>query len=96
MIEQREELCPLINRWPAATPKLQSVKLLSEDGDEAVVRLSRQELTLLNNALNEVCNGVAIDDFEFATRLGVGREQAREVLQSISNGLPGLGKSQPV
>jgi hypothetical protein len=38
----------------------------------ANLELSRSELILVNNALNEVCNGVAelSDDSEFATRLG--------------------------
>ncbi|MBI3514111.1 MAG: hypothetical protein HY060_08635 [Proteobacteria bacterium] len=32
------------------------------------IRLSVDELTVLDNALNEVCNGVHIDELEFQTR----------------------------
>jgi hypothetical protein len=40
-----------------------------------VIDLTSEELLLLRNALNEVCNGVRDleDDSEFATRLGVSR-----------------------
>jgi hypothetical protein len=45
---------------------------------------TRSELELLNNALNEVCNGVAIEDAEFATRLGASRREARRLLDELS------------
>jgi hypothetical protein len=35
------------------------------------------------NALNEVCNGVHIEDPEFQTRLGVTREFLRTVLRDL-------------
>lgn len=55
------------------------------DGASRSVRvvLGEQELALLANALNEVCNGVDIEDFEFSTRLGVERSEARELLAEI-------------
>jgi hypothetical protein len=48
------------------------------------VELTDAELVTLNNALNEVCNGVHIDDPEFETRLGVTRAEARALLLKIS------------
>lgn len=48
-----------------------------------VVELTRADLVLVNNALNEVCNGVHLDDAEFQTRLGVTRDEARVVLKRI-------------
>lgn len=42
--------------------------------DEFVIDLTRNDLLLLYNALNEVCNG--IDAWEFSTRLGTQREKA--------------------
>ena len=51
--------------------------------------VSRSELILLNNALNEVCNGVHISDSEFSTRLGASRNQARRLLQDIGRALEG-------
>lgn len=50
---------------------------------EATVRLDLNDLALLSNALNEVCNGVHISDAEFETRLGVTRSEARELLARI-------------
>jgi hypothetical protein len=50
--------------------------------------VSGQELTLLNNALNELCNGVYISDQEFATRLGAQKSEAKILLSQISAVLP--------
>jgi len=50
---------------------------------EHLLRLTTEELVWLNNALNEVCNGVAIGDSEFATRLGGSREELRGLLSRL-------------
>ena len=49
--------------------------------DSVLVHLNRDELALLNNALNEVCHGVKIP--AFSTRLGSTREEAKNLLQQI-------------
>ena len=41
------------------------------------------ELLIVNNALNEVCNGISIDDFEFSARLGAEHEEARALLRRV-------------
>ena len=51
------------------------------------VNLTRADLLLINNALNEVCNAIHIEDFEFQTRLGVSREEARTLLRRIHDRL---------
>ena len=51
--------------------------------DQAAATFTAGELVLLNNALNEVCNGIAIDDAEFQTRLGVDRKTARKLLAKL-------------
>jgi hypothetical protein len=56
---------------------------LQIDGDGATIRLSKAELGLVNNALNEVANGVDIAEFEFKTRLGESREDARRLLGEV-------------
>ena len=56
-----------------------------EDGRQFTIVLNRDELGLLNNALNEVCNG--IDGCEFSTRLGSEREAAKEMLDVIHRAL---------
>lgn len=62
------------------------------DGQSRTARvvLGEMELALLANALNEVCNGVDIEDFEFSTRLGVERSEARELLAEIGAVLDAL------
>ncbi|NNN21002.1 MAG: hypothetical protein HKL80_03255 [Acidimicrobiales bacterium] len=60
--------------------------IFQEEGpDDFVIRLSRDEVLLLNNALNEVCN--AIEVWEFSTRLGSKREEALEMLNEIGRAL---------
>jgi hypothetical protein len=54
------------------------------------VLVSKDELLILNNALNEVCNGVAIEDWEFSTRLGVGRSDARRLLAELGDVIESL------
>lgn len=47
------------------------------------ISLTSEELMGISNALNEVCNGVDIDDEEFETRLGVERTFLLAVLKKI-------------
>lgn len=55
------------------------------DGQARTARLvlDEDELVLIANALNEVCNGVEIEDFEFSTRLGADRDEARALLAAV-------------
>jgi hypothetical protein len=53
--------------------------------DHAATKFTAGELVLLSNALNEVCNGVALDEDEFQTRLGVDRKTARKLLAKLSS-----------
>ena len=48
-----------------------------------VFEVDRDELTLINNALNEVCHGVSFGDDEFQARLGQAREAARALLARV-------------
>jgi hypothetical protein len=43
----------------------------------------RDEAIMLNNALNEVCNGVHISDAAFSTRLGWPRLELQKLLDQI-------------
>lgn len=45
---------------------------------------SRQELVIINNALNEICHGAAIDDDEFQTRIGYSRARTGKVLAKVA------------
>jgi hypothetical protein len=48
---------------------------------------TRDELVVINNALNEVCNGLSLGDDEFQTRIGHSRETARKVLGKVAKAL---------
>jgi hypothetical protein len=54
------------------------------DLNEKSVRLSLSagELVLLNNALNEIVNGIDLERFD--TRLGASREEAQKLLAQFS------------
>jgi len=47
-----------------------------------LVELTKDELGIINNALNEVCNGIDLEG-EFETRMGCTVEEARAVLAKV-------------
>jgi hypothetical protein len=57
------------------------MKLEKKNDGFATICLSIDELGAINNALNEVCNGLSIDDFE--NRLGVSIVEARNLLKEV-------------
>lgn len=59
--------------------------VLGQNDGGTDVRLSLGELVMINNALNEVCNGVydLADDGEFQTRLGHQRSDLQRLLDQI-------------
>ena len=60
---------------------MQSLKL---ERGEVAVTLTPAEILMLNQALNEVANGVQISDAEFATRIGFTRDEVRDLLAKVS------------
>ena len=46
--------------------------------DNVLIKFSEDELLILNNALNEVCN--ALDRAEFFTRMGAELENVKDLL----------------
>lgn len=50
--------------------------------EQSKVELSRDEILILNAALNEICNGIAL--FEFDTRIGAERQQVSELLDGLN------------
>lgn len=45
------------------------------------IEISQEELLILNAAMNEICNG--IDVFEFETRIGADRDRVALLLNEI-------------
>ena len=64
--------------------------VINANEDGADVRLSGDELDMLNNALNEICNGVRIEDWEFRTRVGWDRMTVQKLLEQIHEAAPNL------
>jgi len=50
--------------------------------DEITMQLTRQELGIISNALNEVCHG--LDLWEFATRMGAEEAEVLKLLHRAS------------
>jgi hypothetical protein len=60
------------------------VELIEESGETLDVQMSREELAVLANALNEVIGGPeAIEEWEFQTRLGVTRDAAKALPDAV-------------
>jgi hypothetical protein len=58
------------------------MRVSSIPGPSAILELDREELTTINNALNEVCNGIDLRG-EFETRMGTTREKAQALLVAL-------------
>jgi hypothetical protein len=59
------------------------MKLERKETRDATVRLSRHELVMLNNALNEVCNGLDLD--EFSIRMGAEIGEVEALLEEVGS-----------
>jgi len=47
------------------------------------VLLTREEIRIIHQALNEVCNGIHFEDSEFETRMGTERQTARLLMDKL-------------
>ena len=56
----------------------------SFDREAASMELTLAEVQTVNNALNEVCNGIHLEG-EFETRMGCTRGEARKILTMIND-----------
>lgn len=56
---------------------------LQISGERVTLELTKNELGVLTNALNEVCNGIEV--WEFDTRMGIKIEDARVFLESLAS-----------
>jgi len=60
------------------------MRVIEKNRDIATVELTNHEVTILANAINEVCNGPeAIEDWEFGTRIGASRQEAEALLDAF-------------
>ncbi|QZY92320.1 hypothetical protein K7H94_20570 (plasmid) [Pantoea dispersa] len=59
------------------------MELLSVTMKSAKINITEEELLILNSALNEICNGIDIAEFE--TRIGSDRNEVAALLSKIGN-----------
>jgi hypothetical protein len=65
------------------------MRLLQTDATAVTLELTRDEVRTLGQALNEVCHGLdAIEDWEFRTRMGVQRNEAKALLDELGSVFP--------
>ena len=57
------------------------MRLVTMDGNAATVQFTEAELCILNNALNEVCNGIEVP--EFAARMGAEKSEVIQLLKQM-------------
>ncbi len=57
------------------------MEIIEQRPNATLVLLSKAEIGIINNALNEVCNGVDIPEFE--TRLGCTLSVAKNLLERM-------------
>ncbi|WP_244263170.1 hypothetical protein [Yersinia frederiksenii] len=58
---------------------------------QAELKLTNDELLILNSALNEICNGISISEFD--TRIGATREDVTLLLEKIGQTLDAMAIS---
>lgn len=66
------------------------MELLNAKRDQAEVSATVDELMIISNALNEVCNGLDLDEFQ--TRMGVNVDRVRAVLRDVQRALDDANK----
>ena len=57
------------------------MEVLRREPHAAEIRLTRGELAIINNALNEICHGIDLP--EFASRIGAERAEAERLLAGV-------------
>jgi len=50
--------------------------------------LSERELRIINNALNEICHGIDVQEFD--TRIGASRQEVQELLAKLRRTFSGV------
>lgn len=57
------------------------MEVIDTTSERSHIGISRDELLIVNAALNEVCNGIEV--FEFETRIGADRERVAALLKEV-------------
>lgn len=57
------------------------MEIINTAAERSQVEIGRDELLIVNATLNEVCNGIAV--FEFETRIGADRARVAALLREV-------------
>ena len=57
------------------------MEVINTAAEHSQIEIDRDELLILNAALNEICNGIAV--FEFETRIGADRARVAALLNEV-------------
>lgn len=68
------------------------MELLKNTKESAHIDINREELLIMNSALNEICNGLDIPEFE--TRIGASIDKAESMLKMIGSILDKMDTSE--
>jgi hypothetical protein len=68
------------------------MKTVSYTKNYSIVEFSADELLVFNAALNEICNGMNVPEFD--TRIGASREEVIALLKSVQNALDRMDSFQ--
>ncbi|WP_027582065.1 hypothetical protein [Bradyrhizobium sp. Ai1a-2] len=68
------------------------METLETSQQQAVVRVSIEELLIVNAVLNETCNGIEI--FEFETRVGASRQRVVSLLREVQALLKSMERTE--
>ncbi|HEX8399274.1 MAG TPA: hypothetical protein VF644_17700 [Pyrinomonadaceae bacterium] len=47
------------------------------------ISLTKEEIRIIHQTLNEVCNGIHFEESEFETRIGTDRDSARKMMSKL-------------
>ena len=70
------------------------MEIINITGENSKISLSRDELLIVNAAINEICNGIAV--FEFETRIGADRDRVAALLKEVGSLLDGMDSMEKV
>ena len=59
------------------------MEVIDTTPERSHIGISQDELLIVNAALNEICNGIEV--FEFETRIGADRERVAALLKEIGS-----------
>jgi hypothetical protein len=74
-----------VGRWPIDDYAKEPVVKAEKNADQDyVLTLTRAELRIFNNAMNETLEALGADEDEFATRVGASVQDVRDLLSEVN------------